>query len=130
MPIEPMAVGAALAAAKNALTILRGITGTIKQMGKAEMMNDLIDLQTAILEIQQKQAELFAENQALKEENRKLQETADLRQHLKYVGKVYQISGAGNADGHYCPSCLDSQGKFIRIHPFDDAMMGGARLVL
>jgi len=40
----------------------------------------------------------------------------DLRHHMSFVGRIYQVSGAGSADGHYCPFCYDSAGKFVRIH--------------
>ena len=40
----------------------------------------------------------------------------DLRHHMSFVGRIYQVSGAGSADGHYCPFCYDSEGKFARLH--------------
>jgi hypothetical protein len=42
--------------------------------------------------------------------------TVDLRHHMTFVGRIYQVSGAGSADGHYCPFCYDSGGKFARMH--------------
>jgi len=43
-------------------------------------------------------------------------DTVDLRHHMIFVGRIYQVSGAGSADGHYCPFCYDSGGKFARMH--------------
>ena len=43
-------------------------------------------------------------------------QTIDLRDHLTLVGRIYQVSGTGSADGHYCPFCYDSGGKFARMH--------------
>jgi len=43
-------------------------------------------------------------------------QTIDLRDHLTLVGRIYQVSGSGSADGHYCPFCYDSSGKFARMH--------------
>ena len=40
----------------------------------------------------------------------------DLRCHMSFVGRIYQVSGAGSADGHYCPFCYDSEGQFARLH--------------
>jgi rubredoxin len=116
MAIEPLAASAALSAVKNAFAILKGITGTIREMGKAEMLNDLIELQTAILEIQEKQAELLTENQTMKEELDKLKQTKALSEKMTFLGSVYQIREAGNKDGVYCPSCYDSASKFVRLH--------------
>jgi hypothetical protein len=47
-----------------------------------------------------------------------LQATVDPRHHMTYVGRIYQVSGAGSADGHYCPFCYDSGGKFVRVHRY------------
>jgi hypothetical protein len=43
-------------------------------------------------------------------------ETVDLRHQMTFVGRIYRVSGAGSADGHYCPFCYDSGGRFVRIH--------------
>ena len=45
-------------------------------------------------------------------------DTVDLRQHMTFVGRIYQVSGAGSADGHYCPFCYDSGGKFVRVQRY------------
>ncbi|HEY6167590.1 MAG TPA: hypothetical protein VI454_06095 [Verrucomicrobiae bacterium] len=81
-------------------------------------MNDLIELQSAILEIQQKQAALFAENQSLAEENKRLVTAASITGYMKFVSPVYRISGRENMDGDYCQACYDSQHKLVRVHYF------------
>lgn len=43
-------------------------------------------------------------------------ERVDPREHMSFVGRIYQVSGAGSADGHYCPFCYDSGGEFARMH--------------
>lgn len=43
-------------------------------------------------------------------------DTVNLHHHMTFVGRIYQVSGAGSADGHYCPFCYDSGGKFARMH--------------
>ena len=45
-------------------------------------------------------------------------QTVDPRDHMTFVGRIYQLSGAGSADGHYCPFCYDAGGKFIRLHRY------------
>jgi hypothetical protein len=41
--------------------------------------------------------------------------TVDPRNQMSFVGRIYQVSGAGSADGHYCPFCYDSGGEFARL---------------
>src|SRR5437588_9724485 len=43
------------------------------------------------------------------------EETVDLRRHMSFVGRIYRVSGAGSADGRYCPFCYDSGGAFARL---------------
>lgn len=45
-------------------------------------------------------------------------QTVDPRDHMSFVGRIYQVSGAGSADGHYCSFCHDAGGKFIRLHRY------------
>lgn len=45
-----------------------------------------------------------------------LEERVDRLQHMSFVGRIYQVSGAGSADGHSCPFCYDSGGAFARMH--------------
>jgi hypothetical protein len=42
-------------------------------------------------------------------------EIVDPRDHMSFVGRIYKVSGAGFADGHYCPFCYDSGGEFARL---------------
>jgi len=46
--------------------------------------------------------------------------TVDPRDHMTFVGRIYQVSGADSADGHYCPFCYDSGGRFVRTHRYAD----------
>jgi ribosomal protein L37AE/L43A len=41
--------------------------------------------------------------------------TVDLRREMTSVGRIYQGSGAGTSDGHYCPYCNDWAGEFVRV---------------
>ena len=120
MPIEPAGIAAGMTAMGHAVNIVKILTGTLQAMGKAEMVTQLIDLQNTLLDIQQKQMELLASNQALADENRKLLEQANLQKHLKFVGRVYQIEGLGNIDGHYCQKCYDADRKLVRVQRFDN----------
>lgn len=112
--MEPVTVVAALGSITHLTNIAKTIGGYLKDTGKAEAMEQLMDLNSAILDLQQKHAELFQENQALKEENRQLKQKRDLRAELQYVEGVYRRI-IGDQKEYYCPNCLDSAGKYVRI---------------
>src|SRR6266481_1067076 len=98
----------------HAVNIVKTLTGAVKELGKAEILTDLIDLQNVLLDIQQKQADLMVKNQELFEENRKLKAAADLQQHLTF-DRFYTITGLGTRDGRYCSTCYDVRGQFVRL---------------
>ena len=56
----------------------------------------------------------------IKAEPNFLQVTVDPHHHMIFVGRIYQVSGAGSADGHYCSFCYDSGGRFVRLHRYAD----------
>lgn len=121
MAIEAVSLVSGMTALGHAVNIVKTLTGTVRELGKAEMVTNLIELQSALLDIQQRQIELLAENQTLKEANKGLQKSADLEEHMTFTGVVYEIRGdpKKKADGWYCPVCFDQKGDFIRVKPYD-----------
>jgi hypothetical protein len=89
-----------------------GLVQTTKEKGKSEMLDQLLDVKMAAIELIEKVT-------ALQDENRRLKAEADLRAHLKHVGRVYLLEGHGNADGTYCQVCRDNDQKLIRVYRID-----------
>lgn len=116
--MEPATIGGALAAINQLIVITKGITGIIKDTGKAEAMEKLIELNAAILELQEKHAEMFSENQSLKEAVQRLKEQQILRTELRFQHGVYFRTGSSG--DFFCGVCLDRDEKFVRVAPFDN----------
>jgi hypothetical protein len=123
--MEPSTIAAALTAGTHATTLLKNLVERIKATGKAEVLGDFIELQSAMMELQQRQQELITRIRALEDENRNLKTTADLRANMRFNGKFYEVSGLGAQDGYYCSVCYDKDGKFIRLRSYQKAG-GGA----
>lgn len=121
--MEPVTVVAALGSISHLTNIAKSLGGFLKETGKVEAMEKLMDLNSAILEMQQKHAELFQENQALKEENRELKRVKDIRGELKFTHGVY-FRTKDNETEAYCSVCLDRDGKLIRIRGFHSNQFG------
>ena len=112
--MDPIAIAGALGSLTHLTNLVKSLGTVLKETGKAEALDKLIDLNSAILELQEKHAEMFAENQALKAENEMLKKHKDLRAQLLFKHGVYQLlAGAGYQ--YYCGNCLDSEGKYIRV---------------
>ena len=85
--------------------------------GHEIIMSPLTPIQTGEVTTELK-ASLESSQFELKEAPDIPQETLHLRHHMTSVGRIYQVSGAGSADGHYCSFCYDSCGKFVRVHRY------------
>ena len=124
--VEPATVGAALAAAKHAVSLVKNLHSWVKETGKSEVIGQFLDLQSAMLDLQEKQHELIDRVRELDEENRTLRSNKALREKMKYNGRAYEVMGAGEANGEYCQVCLDRDAKFIRLKIYERASGGTA----
>src|SRR5688500_2923753 len=57
--IEPSTVGAALAAGRHAVDLVKNLHSSIKESGKSEVIEKFLDLQSAMLDLQEKQHALI-----------------------------------------------------------------------
>ena len=118
--MEPSTIAAALAAGTQATTLLKNLVDRIKAMGKAEVSGDFIELQSAMMELQQRQQDLVNRLREVEDENRSLRDAAELESKITYSQGVYFIKESGNRDGTYCQVCWDTNRKLIRLTHFRD----------
>jgi hypothetical protein len=88
------------------------IIDLLKKGATIEAQEKIMALREAVLTLQE-------ENLALRTELKALKEASTLDEIIHFNGKVYQISGHGKRDGHYCPACFDKDHKPVRLQ-FDD----------
>lgn len=83
-------------------------------MGVVENLKDAVGIIQKIdnIELYKRMLELQSQVFALLEENRTLKEQAANREHGEFRDNAYWVKG----DGPYCSSCLDNDGKLIRLH--------------
>jgi hypothetical protein len=101
----------------------RGLAGTIRAAGAKQKNEAKTELSMSVLAPNQTNEAALKLERSLKSSHLQLkaapsfvEERVDLRQHMSLVGRIYQVSGAGSGDGHYCPFCYDSGGTFARMH--------------
>ncbi len=117
--MDPMTVGAAVTAGHHAISLLKGIAETIKASGKAEAIQDVIDLQMAMLEILGKQQDLTLQNAELQGRIKELEAEAALGRELSFDGRVYWRTrpGTNASEGPFCPTCFDGEKKLVHLLP-------------
>ena len=74
-----------------------------------------IELQSAILDVQQKAMELQDENSRLKEEIRQLKYTKEFEKRIIRHDKVYITLKDDEKNIKYCAICYGERGKFIQL---------------
>jgi hypothetical protein len=115
--MEPATVTAALAAGHHLTSIVKGIADGLKASAKSEVLAQLIELQSVVLEVMEKQQELLMENGKLRDRVKELEAQKELSGSLKFDGEVYwREDDKGKRVGPFCQTCWDKDGKLARLH--------------
>ncbi len=115
--MDPITVGGAITAGHHAISLLKGITQAIRGSGKLELQGDLIELQTAMLDILQKHHDLTTQNSDLHTRIKELEAQLALTHELTFEEPgIYWRTKDGKRDGPFCPVCYDRDKKLIRLH--------------
>ena len=114
--MEPLAVTTtALAAGHHAISLFRGLTGALKTAGKAEALNDLIELQVVMNELLQKQQELIRENGALHDRVKELEASWKLKEEIIRKGNALYLKSDENHERPYCMACWGHDHKLVDV---------------
>jgi len=102
-----------------AIATLRGLAAVVKEAGKIDLYQKVLDLQQVLLEAINENTRLAADNNRLAEEKRSLERAiashgAD--QAFEFDGQVYWLGTPGEpANGPYCPRCKDKDNRRARM---------------
>lgn len=89
---------------------LKSIANILKEAGKIDQYQQILDAQAKMLEMQSKIAEL--ENK-----NKDLQEKLKIKENLIYENNCYWSNNNGKKDGPFCSRCWDKDKITVRMHP-------------
>ena len=101
--MNPISDGPGLVGLNNLGTLVKNITGALKEAGKAEVISQVIDLQILV-------SDLIEKNRALSEANTLLQEKLDARSKMTFTGRWYYKDGDNTP---CCARCWDVDGKAV-----------------
>jgi hypothetical protein len=105
----------AVTGAHHAIGLIKEIAGTIKASGKTESVNALIDLQTVVLELMEKQMRYVDEIVQLRGRIRELESEKQRVQDLEFEGEVYWTGKGDGKQGPFCQKCFDGDQKMVRL---------------
>ncbi|MGA2587180.1 MAG: hypothetical protein ABSF88_09165 [Candidatus Aminicenantales bacterium] len=94
-----------------------GIISDVQLIGKALQKAGNIDLYNKLIEIQEKIIDTQRENQELREEVARLNETLKTKDSVYFENNaIYKNGKDGIKTGPYCSGCWDSENKLINLH--------------
>lgn len=107
---------AELAGLSAALGAVKTISEIAKNVNNVELIQKVIDLQSAIMEMQRDLQLLQTERHALTEEIRDLKEERTIRTSLEYANHVYwRRDESGTLAGPFCTTCWDASKQLVRL---------------
>ena len=115
--MEPIAVAAGITATRHLISICKSLTDAVKASGKTEAVNNLIELQSVVLDLMQKHQEQILSNVELRERIKDLEADLAQSQNLIFAEELYWRTKEGaDREGPFCPICFDKDKKVIRLH--------------
>lgn len=115
--MDPIGITSAIAAGNHVVSLLRGVADSVKSLGKAEVINQLIEAQLALMDLLQKHQELQTENHELKKKYQEVQELLSLLPKVEYHYEANWVRREdGSLDGPYSPQVWDTERKLVRMH--------------
>lgn len=100
----------------TALASIKGITELASKINsapvKAELQQEIIDLQTALLTARQEMLEMQDSYERVLRENRELKEAHAPKEKPRLKWGCYEFEGE---EGLFCTACYDSKGKKSRV---------------
>ena len=93
-----------------------GLYEAIKDGVEVARKADNIEVMKQLLDAQKEALDLFEENRALKERIRALEEKQKIQGSLKFRDNKYWREEGGTAEGPFCTSCWDVEGRLVRMH--------------
>lgn len=114
--MEPSTIAAALTAGTHATTLVKNLVERIKATGKAEVLGDFIELQAAMMEMQQKQHDLIQELRESERSREELSEKLAFASQLTFKAPFYY---AADDSVPFCPQCWENSRKAIHLQGDD-----------
>jgi ribosomal protein L37AE/L43A len=109
-----------LGSIKTATDIARFFKETTTSLEKAETKLKLADLISALADAKIEAADIQSLIVEKDEEIKRLKETLEIKQQVKYEKPYYWLGEGDNKDGPYCQHCYDQNGKLIRLQSYDN----------
>ncbi len=88
---------------------LKSAAKALQEAGKIDLYNQISEVQTQLLSMRERIANLENENKDLKS-------NLEIKGNLRAGGNWYWLESNGKKEGPYCTGCWDTERKLVRLH--------------
>lgn len=114
--MDATAIIGAVGAANHVVALLRSTADSVKGLGKAELVSQLLEAQITMMDFLQKHQELQNQNQELQRTIEELKATLNKTLKVEYHYEAYWLRGDdGSLGGPYSPQVWDIDRKLFRM---------------
>lgn len=98
-----------------AIGTLKALTGFIRDSGKIELTQQVIELQQTLLALLAENAEAVGRNMELTKELDRLKQVLEKREAFEFDRNAYWRVEGDSRDGPFCSRCFDADSKAVRL---------------
>jgi hypothetical protein len=102
-------------ASNNALSVIKNVGNKLKKTKRSDALSDILDIQSAMMEVQEKQQRLINENMELRARVKELEEGLKINGELVRDGNYLYLKTDRNRTEPYCLACWGHDRRLIGV---------------
>lgn len=103
-----------------AVGTIKTIVGVVRDAGRLDLTQQVIDLQQTLLELLAENTDLATRNLELQKKAQQLQSVLDSQEQFVFDRDAYWRVEGESTDGPFCSKCFDVDAKTVRMHKAHD----------
>jgi len=118
--MDPISIVSGFTAGKTLLSLFKTFSDSLKDLGKTEVVSQLVDIQSAMLDLLEKYNYLIEENRGLREKVKELDESLKIKNSLEFHYKSYWIKKNDEQyDGPFSQMFWDKEKQLVRLIEYE-----------
>src|SRR5689334_15513539 len=112
---QSISVAQLVNASNNALSVIKNVGNKLKKTKRSDALSDVLDIQSAMMEVQDKQQRLINENMDLRGRVKELEEGLKFNGELVRDGNYLYLKTDRNRTEPYCLACWGHDRRLIGV---------------
>jgi hypothetical protein len=112
---QSISVAQLVNASNNALSVIKNVGNKLKKTKRSDALSDVLDIQSAMMEVQEKQQRLINENMDLRGRVKELEEGLKFNGELVRDGNYLYLKTDRNRTEPYCLACWGHDRRLIGV---------------